>query len=45
MYSENCKERMDYGETPYPTAKAYLKKNRHFLEALYKDKKKETNDI
>ena len=41
MYDENCAERWEHGDKPYPTAKAYLRKNRSFLEALYKQKKKE----
>jgi hypothetical protein len=41
MYSENCKERFEFGEKPFPTAKAYLRKNRNFLESLYRQKKKE----
>ena len=41
MYSENCRERFEFGLKPYPTAKAYLRKNRNFLESLYKEKKKE----
>ena len=41
MYDENCHERSEYGQKPYPTAKAYLRKNRNFLESLYKQKKKE----
>jgi len=41
MYSENCKERFEFGEKPFPTAKAYLSKNRNFLESLYRQKKKE----
>ena len=41
MYDENCQERSEHGQKPYPTAKAYLRKNRNFLESLYKQKKKE----
>ena len=41
MYDENCQERWAHGQKPYPTAKAYLRKNRNFLESLYKQKKKE----
>ena len=41
MYDENCHERSEHGQKPYPTAKAYLRKNRNFLESLYKQKKKE----
>ena len=40
MYSENCSERLKWGNEPYPTAKAYLRKNRRFLESLYQQKKK-----
>ena len=42
MYSENCKERFDYGEEPYPTAFAYLQKNKKFLKEMYKQSKKQT---
>ena len=31
----------EFGEKPFPTAKAYLRKNRNFLESLYRQKKKE----
>jgi len=39
MFRENCKERMDYGDEPYPSAEAYLKKNKAYLEKEYKKKR------
>ena len=39
MYQENCREREAFGDKPFPSAKAYLKKNKGFLEREYKKKK------
>jgi|TARA_B110000263_G_C15005445_1_gene372532 hypothetical protein len=36
MFVENCKERSDWGDKPYPSAKAYLKKNKAYLKEEYK---------
>jgi hypothetical protein len=39
MFAENCKERSDWGEEPYPSAKEYLKKNKAYLKEEYKNKR------
>jgi len=39
MYQENCREREAFGQKPFESAKAYLKKNRGFLEREYRKKK------
>jgi predicted transcriptional regulator len=31
MYSENCLERIEYGQKPYKSLKAYLTKNYNFI--------------
>ena len=36
MFAENCKERRDWGDEPYPSAKAYLKKNKAYLKEEYR---------
>tara|TARA_B100000809_G_C14671530_1_gene363418 strand:+ start:40 stop:222 length:183 start_codon:yes stop_codon:yes gene_type:complete len=36
MYSENCTERMDHGQTPYPSLDAYVTKNYDFIVNKYK---------
>ena len=36
MFAENCKERKDYGEEPYPSANAYFQKNKAYLKEKYK---------
>ena len=40
MYQENCAERFEHGQKEYPSAKAYLKKHRMWLEQEYKNLKK-----
>jgi hypothetical protein len=36
MYSENCTERMDHGQVPYPSLEAYVTKNYDFIVNKYK---------
>ena len=39
MYSENAFERIDEGQKPFPTVKAYLRRYRAWLESEYKKQK------
>ncbi len=36
MYSENCLERLDYGQKPYKTFEDYLTKNYNFIVDRFK---------
>ena len=40
MYNENCTERMDHGQTPYPSLEAYVTKNYNFIVKRFKGGKK-----
>ena len=36
MYSENCLERIEYGQKPYKSLEAYLTKNYNFIVDRFK---------
>tara|TARA_R110002051_G_scaffold6393_1_gene31062 strand:+ start:636 stop:821 length:186 start_codon:yes stop_codon:yes gene_type:complete len=37
MYSENCTERADHGQNPYPSLEDYVAKNYDFIANKFKD--------